>query len=333
VLRGDEELVVPVEQLQVGDLFVVRPGEKIATDGIVEEGASAVDQSMLTGESLPVEVAPGAQVAGATINSYGRLLVRATRVGTDTALAQIARVVAEAQAGKAPIQRLADRVSAVFVPVVIAVALATLAGWLAATGEASQAFTAAVAVLIIACPCAMGLATPTALMVGTGRGAQLGILIKGPEILEQTRRITTIVLDQTGTVTEGKLELVDVQLLNGAQSSEVLRLGGAVEAASEHPVAQAIAAAARSELETIATVSEFRNLPGRHRQADERRGGAGAEGTGAHARLAHGRRPRDGGADRRRGRDRARARRGPPRRENGRSSAPAACRRGSGDGR
>ncbi len=201
-------------------------------------------------------------MAGATINTYGRLIVRATKVGAETVLAQIARLVAEAQAGKAPIQRLADRVSAVFVPVVIGVALATLAGWLAVTGDASQAFTAAVAVLIIACPCAMGLATPTALMVGTGRGAQLGILIKGPEILEQTRRITTIVLDKTGTVTEGALELVDVRLLNGALRSEVLRLAGAVEAASEHPVGRAIATAARAELDAIPTVSDFRNLPG-----------------------------------------------------------------------
>src|SRR5712691_1147848 len=262
VLRGGEELVVPVEELRVGDLFVVRPGEKIATDGVVEEGASAVDQSMLTGESMPVEVGLGAEVAGATINTYGRLIVRATKVGAETVLAQIARLVAEAQAGKAPIQRLADRVSAVFVPVVIGVALATLAGWLAVTGDASQAFTAAVAVLIIACPCAMGLATPTALMVGTGRGAQLGILIKGPEILEQTRRITTIVLDKTGTVTEGALELVDVRLLNGALRSEVLRLAGAVEAASEHPVGRTIAGAARAELGAIPTVSDFRNLPG-----------------------------------------------------------------------
>lgn len=262
VLRGGEEVVVPVEQLQVGDLFVVRPGEKIATDGVVEVGASAVDQSMLTGESLPVEIAPSAKVAGATINTYGRLIVRATKVGAETALAQIARLVTEAQAGKAPVQRLADRVSAVFVPVVIVVALATLAGWLAVTGEASQAFTAAVAVLIVACPCAMGLATPTALMVGTGRGAQLGILIKGPEILEQTRRVTTVVLDKTGTVTEGALELVDVVPLNGASRREVLRFAGAVEQASEHPVARAIAATAGAELGPLPSVQEFRNHPG-----------------------------------------------------------------------
>ena len=199
VLRDGQEILLPVDELQVGDRFVVRPGEKIATDGVVVDGFSAVDQSMLTGEPVPVEVVPGDEVAGATINSSGRLVVEATKVGADTALAQIARLVADAQAGKAPIQRLVDRVSAVFVPVVIAISLATLAGWLVLTGDASAAFTAAVAVLIIACPCALGLATPTALMVGTGRGAQLGILIKGPEVLEQTRRITTIVLDKTGT--------------------------------------------------------------------------------------------------------------------------------------
>jgi Cu+-exporting ATPase len=262
VLRGDEEILLPLEELRVDDRFVVRPGEKVATDGIVEEGASAVDQSMLTGESVPVDVGPGSKVAGATINSYGRLVVRATKIGADTALAQIARLVAEAQAGKASIQRLVDRVSAVFVPVVIVVALATLAGWLAVTGEAGEAFTAAVAVLIIACPCALGLATPTALMVGTGRGAQLGILIKGPEILEQTRRIGTIVLDKTGTVTEGRMELVDVAPLNGATRDDALRLAGAVESASEHPIAQAIAAAARSKLGRLPEVTGFRNVPG-----------------------------------------------------------------------
>jgi Cu+-exporting ATPase len=262
VLRDGEEVLLPVEELVPGDRFVVRPGEKIATDGTVEEGASAVDQSMLTGESVPVEVEAGSEVAGATVNSYGRLVVRATRVGAETALAQIARLVAEAQAGKAPIQRLVDRISAVFVPVVIAVSLATLAGWLLATGEAGAAFTAAVAVLIIACPCALGLATPTALMVGTGRGAQLGILIKGPEILEQTRRIGTIVLDKTGTVTEGRMELVDVVSRDGARREEVLRYAGALEAASEHPIAQAVAAAARNELGPLPAVERFRNLPG-----------------------------------------------------------------------
>jgi len=263
VLRDGVEVVVPVEELVTGDRFVVRPGERIATDGIVEEGASAIDQSLLTGESLPVEVGPGADVAGGTINSYGRLIVRATRVGAETALAQIARLVAEAQAGRAPIQRLVDRISAIFVPVVLALSLTTLAGWLATTGDVSAAFTAAVAVLIIACPCALGLATPTALMVGTGRGAQLGILIKGPEILESTRRATTIVLDKTGTVTEGKLRLTDVVLLNGTSRVEALRLAGAVESASEHPVALAVAGAARAELGKLPSVTEFRNVPGR----------------------------------------------------------------------
>jgi Cu+-exporting ATPase len=246
----------------VGDRFVVHPGEKIATDGVVEDGASALDQSLLTGESVPVEVEPGAEVAGATINTYGRLVVRATKVGADTALAQIARLVEAAQSGKAPVQRLADRISAVFVPVVIGVSLATLAGWLLIGASAADAFTAAVAVLIIACPCALGLATPTALLVGTGRGAQLGILIKGPEILEQTRRIGTIVLDKTGTVTEGKIELAEVVPLNGAPRAEILRFAGAVEAASEHPIAQAIAAAARREVGDLPPVSGFRNLPG-----------------------------------------------------------------------
>jgi P-type Cu+ transporter len=228
LLRDGEEILVPVAELRVGDLFVVRPGEKVATDGVVVEGESAIDQSMLTGESVPVEVAAGSEVAGATVNTYGRVVVRATKVGADTALAQIARLVDAAQSGKAPIQRLADRVSAVFVPVVLAIAVATLIGWLAFGASASTAFTAAVAVLIIACPCALGLATPTALMVGTGRGAQLGVLIKGPEILEHTRQIDTIVLDKTGTITEGKMELAEVAPLNGATRAEILRLAGAV---------------------------------------------------------------------------------------------------------
>ncbi len=202
------------------------PGEKLATDGVVEEGASAVDQSLLTGESVPVDVGPGSEVAGGTINGDGRLVVRATRVGADTALAQIARLVAQTQAGKAPVQRLVDRVSAVFVPIVILLSLATLAGWLLVTGDPSAAFTAAVAVLIIACPCALGLATPTALLVGTGRGAQLGVFIRGPEVLEQTRRATTIVLDKTGTVTEGRMRLVDVEPLDGARRAEVLQARG-----------------------------------------------------------------------------------------------------------
>jgi len=262
LLREGEESLVPVADLQVGDLFVVRPGEKIATDGVVVEGESAVDQSMLTGESVPAEVAIESEVAGATINTYGRLVVRATKIGADTVLAQIARLVAQAQSGKAPVQRLADRVSSVFVPVVILVALATFGGWLASGATASKAFTAGVAVLIIACPCALGLATPMALMVGTGRGAQLGILINGPEVLEQTRRIGTVVLDKTGTITEGKMELAEVALSNGATRAEVLRFAGAVESASEHPIAQAIAAAARVEVGRLPAVGRFRNEPG-----------------------------------------------------------------------
>jgi Cu+-exporting ATPase len=262
VLRDGDEVLVPAEDVRVGERMVVRPGEKVPTDGVVVEGASAVDRSLLTGESVPVEVASGSEVAGATLNTYGRLVVRATQVGADTALAQIARLVADAQAGKAPVQRLADRVSAVFVPVVLALALATLAGWLVLGNDTGDAFSAAVAVLIIACPCALGLATPTALQVGTGRGAQLGIVIKGPEVLEQTRRIGTIVLDKTGTVTEGRLELTEVVPLNGATREEVLRYAGAVEAASEHPVGEAIAAAARTELGSVPDVRDFRNRPG-----------------------------------------------------------------------
>ena len=262
ILRNGEEVAVPIEALGEGDQMVVRPGEKIPTDGEVVDGHSAIDQSMLTGEPVPVEVGPGDEVAGATINTYGRLLVRATRVGAETALAQIARLVAEAQAGKAPIQRLVDRVSEIFVPIVIAISVATLIGWLVVTGDTEAAFTAAVAVLIIACPCALGLATPTALMVGTGRGAQLGILVKGPEVLEQTRRIDTVVLDKTGTVTEGRMELVDILPMNGATRADALRLAGAVEDASEHPIARAIAAAARSELGGLPPVEQFRNLPG-----------------------------------------------------------------------
>jgi Cu+-exporting ATPase len=262
LLLDGAEVLVPVSELGVGDVFVVRPGEKIATDGTVVAGASAVDQSMLTGEPVPVEVGAGDDVAGATMNSYGRLVVRATRVGADTVLAQIARLVEQAQAGKAPIQRLADRVSAVFVPSVILVAAVTFAGWLAGGASASKAFTAAVAVLIIACPCALGLATPMALLVGTARGAQLGILIKGPEILERTRRIDTIVLDKTGTVTEGRMELGDIALLNGTNRRDVLRIAGAVEAASEHPVAQAIVRAARAEIGELPSVEHFRNEPG-----------------------------------------------------------------------
>ncbi len=260
-LRDGEEVLVPIEQLEVDDLFVARPGEKIATDGVVVEGVSAIDQAMLTGEPVPVEVGPGSDVAGATINTFGRLVVRASRVGSDTALAQIARLVAEAQAGKAPIQRLVDRVSAVFVPVVIAVALLTLAGWLLVTGDTAAAFTAAVAVLIIACPCALGLATPTALMVGTGRGAQLGVLIKGPEVLEQTRRITTIVLDKTGTVTEGRMRVAQT-VPDGVGEDDLLRLAGAAESASEHPIAQAIASHAFDRVGALPGVEQFGNRAG-----------------------------------------------------------------------
>jgi Cu+-exporting ATPase len=262
LLRDGREVLVPVAELHAGDVFVVRPGEKIPTDGVVEEGESAIDQSVLTGESVPVEVGVGAEVAGATVNTYGRLRIRATRVGSDTAVAQIARLVEAAQSGKAPIQRLADRVSAVFVPIVIGIAFVTLAGWLALGGSASAAFTASVAVLIIACPCALGLATPTALMVGTGRGAQLGVLIKGPEVLEDARRVDAIVLDKTGTVTEGKMELVDVAPLDGATRGEILRLAGALEAASEHPVGRAIADAAAAELGALPPVTGFRSRPG-----------------------------------------------------------------------
>jgi len=255
----DRERRVPIDELQVGDRFVVRPGEKIATDGVVEEGSSAVDKSLLTGESMPVEVQPGDEVFGATINAGGRLVVRARSIGADTALAQIARLVTEAQSGKAPVQRLADRISGVFVPIVIAIAVATLAFWLGTASGASFAFAAAVAVLIIACPCALGLATPTALLVGTGRGAQLGILIKGPEVLESTRRVDTIVLDKTGTVTMGKMALVEVVPAAGVDRDEALRVVAALESASEHPVARAIAAAGG---EGLPTPDGFRNREG-----------------------------------------------------------------------
>ncbi len=264
VIRGGTEVRIPIEQLEVDDRFVVRPGEKIATDGVVEDGASAIDVSLLTGEPVPVEVGPGDAVAGATVNAGGRLLVRATRVGADTALAQIARLVEDAQTGKAQVQRLADRVAAVFVPVVIMLAAGTLGFWLtaAATDSAATAFTAAVAVLIIACPCALGLATPTALMVGTGRGAQLGILIKGPEVLESTRRVDTIVLDKTGTVTTGRMALVDVVPAAGSDVEEVLRLAGSLEDASEHPIAKAIASGARERGVSLVPVESFGNTEG-----------------------------------------------------------------------
>ena len=241
VLRGGVEVRVPVAQLTVGDRFIVRPGEKIATDGVVEDGASAVDRSMLTGESIPVEVGPGDAVVGATVNAGGRLIVRTTRIGADTQLAQMARLVEEAQTGKAAVQRLADRISGVFVPIVIALAAATLGWWLGTGAGWTAAFTAAVAVLIIACPCALGLATPTALLVGTGRGAQLGILIKGPEVLESTRRVDTVLLDKTGTVTSGKMTLVSVVPAPGQDQEDLLRLAASVEAASEHPIARAVA--------------------------------------------------------------------------------------------
>ena len=249
VLRDGREERMPVERLAVGDEFVVRPGEKVATDGVVVEGFSAVDQSLLTGEPVPVDVAAGDSVVGASVNTSGRLVVRATRVGADTQLAQMARLVEAAQSGKAQVQRLADRISAVFVPTVIVIALATLAGWLLTGHSWTAAFTAAVAVLIIACPCALGLATPTALMVGTGRGAQLGILIKGPQVLESTRRVDTVVLDKTGTVTSGRMRVVGTHAAPGLDPAVVLARAGAVEAASEHPIARAVAAAAQADAE------------------------------------------------------------------------------------
>ena len=262
VLRDGAETRVPIGELAQGDLFVVRPGEKVATDGVVVEGSSAIDASLLTGESVPVEVGPGDAVTGATVNAGGRLVVRATRIGSETQLAQIARLVVEAQTGKAAVQRLADRVSAVFVPVVIALALATLTGWLLAGDGTARAFTAAVAVLIIACPCALGLATPTALLVGTGRGAQLGILIKGPGVLESTRRVDTIVLDKTGTVTTGVMTLIRAIPGPGEDEDELVRLSGALESASEHPVARAVARAAIERYGSVPGVDQFQNVAG-----------------------------------------------------------------------
>jgi Cu+-exporting ATPase len=262
VLRGGAEVRVPIGELAVGDRFVVRPGEKIATDGLVRDGTSAVDAAMLTGESVPVEVGPGDRVTGATVNAGGWLVVEATRVGADTQLARMARLVEDAQSGKAAAQRLADRISAVFVPAVIVLALGTLGVWLALGEGAQAAFTAAVAVLIIACPCALGLATPTALLVGTGRGAQLGILIKGPEVLESTRTVDTVVLDKTGTVTTGVMTLTSVIAADGVDEGEALRYAGALEHASEHPVARAVAAGAAERAGGLPPVSGFRNLPG-----------------------------------------------------------------------
>ncbi|WP_433918796.1 heavy metal translocating P-type ATPase [Streptomyces canus] len=275
VLRNGREVRIPADRLGVGDRFVVRPGEKIATDGTVVEGASAVDASMLTGESVPVDVGVGDVVTGATVNAGGRIVVAATRVGADTQLARMAKLVEVAQNGKAEVQRLADRVSAVFVPAVILIAVGTFGGWLGATGDTVAAFTAAVAVLIIACPCALGLATPTALMVGTGRGAQLGILIKGPEVLESTRRVDTVVLDKTGTVTTGRMTLQEVHVAQGADEKQVLRLAGALERASEHPVARAIAVGAEMGVPPLERSREwgkvgplpeaegFENVPGK----------------------------------------------------------------------
>ncbi len=263
VLRGGAEAKIAVDDLRAGDEFVVRPGEKIATDGVVVSGTSAVDASMLTGESVPVEVAAGDAVTGATVNVGGRLVVRATRVGSETQLAQMARLVEDAQTGKAEAQRLADRISGVFVPIVIIVAVVTLAAWLGAGFPVAAAFTAAVAVLVVACPCALGLATPTALLVGTGRGAQMGILIKGPEVLESTRRVDTVVLDKTGTVTTGTMSLVDIVVEPGTDRGELLRLAGALEDASEHPIAQAIAKGATQEVGSLPAVEGFANIEGK----------------------------------------------------------------------
>ncbi|MDX3328354.1 MULTISPECIES: heavy metal translocating P-type ATPase [unclassified Streptomyces] len=262
VVREGREVTLPTSALRVGDRFLVRPGEKIATDGTVVEGSSAVDVSMLTGESVPVEVSPGDPVTGATLNAGGRLVVEATRVGSDTQLARMATLVEEAQSGKAAAQRLADRISAVFVPVVIGLALATLGFWLGSGAGLTAAFTAAVAVLIIACPCALGLATPTALLVGTGRGAQLGILIKGPEVLENTRRADTILLDKTGTVTTGRMTLLKVHAAGTTDEAEVLRLAGALEHSSEHPIARAVAEGAAARVGALPTPEDFANVPG-----------------------------------------------------------------------
>jgi len=263
VLRDGAEVKIPTAELRVGDEFVIRPGEKIATDGVVVSGTSAVDASMLTGESVPVEVVAGDPVTGATVNAGGRLVVRATRIGSDTQLAQMAKLVEDAQSGKAEVQRLADRISGVFVPIVIVIAVIALGAWLGAGFPVTAAFTAAVAVLVIACPCALGLATPTALLVGTGRGAQMGVLIKGPEVLESTRRVDTVVLDKTGTVTTGKMTLTEVVAEPGVDRAELLRLAGALEDASEHPIAQAIAKGAVEEVGQLPTPEDFANVEGK----------------------------------------------------------------------
>ena len=272
LLRADgEEQLVPADRLEVDDQFLVRPGEKVATDGVVVQGSSAVDRSMLTGESLPEEVGPGDEVTGATINTGGRLVVRATRVGADTELARMSKLVTEAQSGKAQVQRLADRISSIFVPIVLVIAALTLVGWLLAGlladqplsgGSAGFAVTAAVTVLVVACPCALGLATPTALMVGTGRGARLGLLVKGPEVLESTRRVDAVVLDKTGTVTTGEMSVADVVPFEGHTRQDVLRVSGALEASSEHPIARAIAETARAEVGSLPQVEDFRNAEG-----------------------------------------------------------------------
>nr|WP_245643001.1 heavy metal translocating P-type ATPase [Piscicoccus intestinalis] len=277
VLRGGREVRVPIGQLAVGDEFVVRPGEKVATDGVIVDGTSALDASMLTGESVPVDVGPGEAVTGATVNTSGRLVVRATRVGSDTQLARMARMVEDAQSGKAQVQRLADRVSGVFVPIVIVLAVATLGFWLGSGAGAGAAFTAAVAVLIIACPCALGLATPTALLVGTGRGAQLGVLIKGPEVLESTRQVDTIVLDKTGTVTTGRMGVRDVVVADGEDAADVLRVAGALEDFSEHPIAKAIADAARERHGELPRVEGFENIAGRGVQGVVHAGSSGSD--------------------------------------------------------
>ena len=263
VLRDGVEVKIPTSELAVGDEFIVRPGEKIATDGLVTSGSSAVDASMLTGESVPVEVREGDSVTGATVNAGGRLVVRATRVGSDTQLAQMAKLVEDAQTGKAEVQRLADRISGIFVPIVIVVAFITLGAWLGGGFPVAAAFTAAVAVLVIACPCALGLATPTALLVGTGRGAQMGVLIKGPEVLESTRKVDTVVLDKTGTVTSGKMTLTDVITEPGVDRAELLRFAGALEDSSEHPIAQAIAKGATQEVGQLPTPEDFANVEGK----------------------------------------------------------------------